>query len=447
MPAECLLISANQVVIPYPVYPLGAACMLAALQEKGHRASHFDMLSDGGMEGLGNYLFGKRYDLVGVSIRNLDSVDSADPHEYLSDIVRIINLIRCKVTAPIVLGGPAFSIMPQPLLELLKADYGVVGEGEELLPWLASQIAKGKPPNGKIFYAEPGKQVWQKPLFMGNVAKFYIQHGGMLNIQTKRGCPHACSYCSYPTIEGRQIRYRDPDEVAEEVARLKTDYEAKYIFFTDSVFNDGQGHFREVAEALIKRNNKVPWSAFFRPQNLDRQDLRLLKCSGLSAIELGTDAATDITLAGINKNFSFDDVLKIHRRIINEGIPCAHFIMFGGPDEDENTLQQGLKNIEKLENSVVFAFVGIRILPDTGVFDRAVQDNLIKADQSLLHPIFYFSPHVSQERIEEQIKKSFSKRLDRIYPCSDFEDRITMLHNMGHVGPLWNLVLGRHRGR
>lgn len=421
--------------------------MLAALQEKGHRASYFDMLSDGGLEGLGNYLSGKCYDLVGVSIRNLDSVDSADPHEYLSDIVKIINLIHRKVTAPIVLGGPAFSIMPQPLLELLKADYGVVGEGEELLPWLASEIANGKPPSEKIFYAEPGKQVWQKPVFTGNAARFYIQHGGMLNIQTKRGCPHACSYCSYPTIEGRQIRYRDPDEVAEEVARLQTDYEAKYIFFTDSVFNDGQGHFREVAEALIKRNNKIPWSAFFRPQNLDRQDLQLLKRSGLSAIELGTDAATDITLAGINKNFSFDDVLKIHHRIINEDIPCAHFIMFGGPDEDENTLQQGLKNIEKLEKSVVFAFVGIRILPDTGVFDRAVQDNLIKADQSLLQPIFYFSPHVSQKRIEEQIKKSFSKRLDRIYPCSDFEDRITMLHNMGHVGPLWNLVLGRHRGR
>lgn len=447
MSAECLLISANQVTTPYPVYPLGVACLLAALQEKGHNAIHFDVLSDGGLEGLGHYLSGKRYDLVGLSIRNLDSVDSADPHEYLTDIVKIVNVIRHKLTAPIVLGGPAFSIMPQAMLELLKADYGVVGEGEELLPWLVSEIAAGKVPEEKIFYAEASKQVWQKPIFTDNAAEFYIQHGGMLNIQTKRGCPHACSYCSYPTIEGRQIRYRDPDEVAEEVVRLQTDYEAKYIFFTDSVFNDGQGHFREVAEALIKRNNKIPWSAFFRPQNLDRQDLQLLKRSGLAAIELGTDAATDITLAGINKKFSFSDVLEIHERVIREDIPCAHFIMFGGPGEDEDTLQQGLKNIEKLEKSVVFAFVGIRILPGTAIFDRAVQDNLIKTDQSLLQPIFYFSPHVSRERIEEQIKQSFSNRMDRIYPCSEFEERIVMLHKMGHVGPLWNLVLGRQRRR
>lgn len=445
MSAECLLISANEVVTPYPVYPLGVACLLGALQAKGHVASHFDVLADGGKEGLDAYLSGKRFDLIGVSIRNLDTVDSAALNECLTGVVEIVNLIRQNGVAPVVLGGPAFSIMPQALMELLAADYGVVGEGEELLPWLADEIASGIPPAKKIFYAESRKQVWQKAVFTDSSARFYIKHGGMLNVQTKRGCPHTCSYCSYPTIEGRQIRYRDPQDVAEEVARLQTDYSARYIFFTDSVFNDRQGHFLEVAEELIRQNNKIPWSAFFRPQNLEREHLRLLKRSGLAAVELGTDAATDITLAGINKKFSFADVLEIHERVINEGIPCAHFIMFGGPDEDEETLRQGLKNIEKLENSIVFVFVGIRILPGTAIFDRAVQDDLIKADQSLLQPTFYFSPHVFRERIEEQVKQSFSQRMDRIYPSFGFEERIAMLHNMGHVGPLWNLVLGGRR--
>ena len=447
MSAECLLISVNQVTTPYPVYPLGAACLVGALQAKGHDASHFDVLADGGREGLDSYLSGKHFDLIGVSIRNLDTVDSAAPKECVTGVVDLMHLIRQKTIAPVVLGGAAFSIMPQALMELLDADYGVVGEGEELLPWLATEIAAGTPPAEKIFYSESRKQVWQNPVFTESAAQFYIKQGGMLNVQTKRGCPHTCSYCNYPSIEGRHVRYRDPDEVAEEVARLETDYGARYIFFTDSVFNDGKGHFLEIAEALIRRDNKTPWSAFFRPQNLERDHLRLLKRSGLAAVELGTDAATDITLAGINKKFTFADVLKIHERVIQEEIPCAHFIMFGGPGEDEETLQQGLKNIEKFEKSVVFAFVGIRILPGTAIFDRAVQDDLIKTDQSLLRPIFYFSPHVSRERIEEQLKQSFSHRLDRIYPCSEFEDRITMLHNMGHVGPLWNLVLGSNRRR
>ncbi|MEN8140729.1 MAG: lipid biosynthesis B12-binding/radical SAM protein [Thermodesulfobacteriota bacterium] len=448
MAARCLLISANQVKIPYPVYPLGAACVLAALRDQGHEASHFDLLADGGLSTLAERLSQGPYDLIGVSIRNLDSVDSADPQEYLSDVAKLVELIRQKSKAPVVLGGPAFSIMPRKLLDFFQADYGVVGEGEKLLPWLADEIACGRPPAEKIFSSKPSQQPsWTKPAFTKEAAAFYTEHGGMLGIQTKRGCPHACAYCSYPTIEGRQMRYREPEEVADEVARLHRDFGARYIFFTDSVFNDSKGHFLEVAEALIRQGNQVPWSAYFRPQNMESDQLQLLKRAGLAAIELGTDGVTDTTLTALNKKFTFADVLAINQRVLAAEIPCAHFIMFGGPEETSATVRLGLENIEKLGKTVVFAFVGIRILPSTAIYDRAVADGIISGDQALLKPTFYFSPQVSQTQITDLVKESFGNRLDRIYPCSDFEERITMLHKMGHAGPLWDLVLGGRRRR
>ena len=441
MTANCLLISANRVITPYPVYPLGAACLLGALKAKGHCANHFDVLADGGLEELSRYLSGKCYDLVGVSIRNLDTTDSSAPGDFLQDNIETVKLIRQSLQSPIVLGGPAFSIIPHAFMELLQADYGVVGEGEHLLPWLAGEIANGRPPRKQIFHSGYETNLLQRPVFTKSVAKYYTDHGGMLNIQTKRGCPYACSYCSYPSLEGRHLRHRDPEEVADDVIRLGADFGARYIFFTDSVFNDAQGQYREIAEALIKRDNDIPWCAFFRPQNLRRDDLRLLKRSGLAAIELGTDAATDTILAGLNKGFCFDDVMEIHQKIVEESIPCAHYVMFGCPDEDEQTLRCGLKNIERLEHSVVIAFAGIRILPGTKIFDRAVDDNIIKVDQPLLSPVFYFSPHLSHKRIDKQIRQSFGGRLERIYPCSKFEDRIAMLHNMGYAGPLWDIIL------
>jgi radical SAM superfamily enzyme YgiQ (UPF0313 family) len=441
MTANCLLISANRVITPYPVYPLGAACLLGALKAKGHCASHFDVLADGGLEELARYLSGKCYDLIGVSIRNLDTTDSSAPGDFLQDNIETVKLIRQSLQSPIVLGGPAFSIMPHAFMELLQADYGVVGEGEHLLPWLAGEIANRRPPKKKIFHSGHEEHLLQRPVFTESVARYYTDHGGMLNIQTKRGCPYACSYCSYPTLEGRHLRHRDPEEVADDVIRLGADFGARYIFFTDSVFNDAQGQYRKIAEALIKRDNDIPWCAFFRPQNLRRDDLRLLKRSGLAAIELGTDAATDTILAGLNKGFCFDDVMEIHQKIVEESIPCAHYVMFGCPDEDEQTLRCGLENIERLEHSVVIAFAGIRILPGTKIFDRAVDDNIIKVDQSLLSPVFYFSPHLSHKHIDKQIRQSFGGRLERIYPCSKFEDRIAMLHNMGYTGPLWDIIL------
>lgn len=445
--ANCLIVSANQVVTPYPVYPLGAACLVSALQQHGHRVSHFDILADGGLDRLKNFLAGKSYDLVGVSIRNLDTVDSAAPNHFLAEVIETVRCIRSELATRIVLGGPAFSILPESLMALMEADYGVVGEGEELLPWLAGELAAGRPPEEKIFYSKPSKNLWQPSDLTASTAAYYIKHGGMLNVQTKRGCPYGCSYCSYPNIEGKKIRYRDPEEVAEEVAHLAEHSGAKYIFFADSFFNDQEGRFREVAEALIKRGNRLPWCAFFRPQYLEIADLKLLKRAGLSTMELGTDGGCDRTLAGLGKTFCFEEVLEVHNRIIAEEISCAHFIMFGGPEENEETLQEGLENIEKLQRCVVFAFAGIRILPDTGIFERAITDGIINRDQSLLEPTFYYSPQISREKIVAGIEQSFAGRLDRVYPCHEFEERIEMLHRLGHVGPLWDFILKKHPRR
>ena len=297
--ATCLIVSANQVVTPYPVYPIGAAYVVGALRRSGHKVHHFDLLADGGFSALMGFLQGKKYDFVGVSIRNLDTVDSADPKEYLQDILTTVRGIREKLDTVLVLGGPAFSIMPEKLLEFLQADYGVVGEGEVVVPWLAAELAAGRRPREKLFFASPLEGEWYPSDLSDSTVRYYTEHGGMLNVQTKRGCPYSCRYCSYPTIEGKTLRYRDPEDVAEEVVHLQRESGARYLFFTDSFFNDSEGRFLQVAEALVRRKNSLPWCAFFRPRDLKRDELRLLKRAGLAAMELGTDGASDRTLAGI----------------------------------------------------------------------------------------------------------------------------------------------------
>ena len=443
--ASCLIVSANRVIIPYPVYPLGAACLVGSLQKNGHEAIHFDLLADGGLAELAKLLRTRTFDLIGVSIRNLDSVDSAAPQHYLDDIVETMHCIRQNSASPVVLGGPAFSIMPELLLEHLGADYGVIGEGEILLPWLAAEIAAGRPPQKQFFMSRPDEAIWCSAEPSASSAKYYLDRGGMLNVQTKRGCPYNCSYCTYPSLEGKKFRFRDPEEVVDEFERLQKKAGAKYIFFTDSVFNDPQGRYLEIAEILVRRGNTLPWCGFFRPQNIGTSELQLLKRAGLAAMELGTDAGCTRTLQGLGKGFAFEDVVAVHERVIAENIPCAHFLIFGGPGENESTLDESLANVERLTDCVVFAFIGIRILPGTKIFDRAVEEGVISAGQSLLEPVFYVSPEVSMGRIHELVSKSFAGRLDRVYPCHEFEERVAMLHQMGHVGPLWDFILRKRR--
>ncbi|MFN2366288.1 MAG: lipid biosynthesis B12-binding/radical SAM protein [Desulfurivibrionaceae bacterium] len=442
---DCLLVSTNRVVTPFPVYPLGVAHLMGALEEAGHRALHYDLLARGGLDGLAGILEERDFGLIGLSIRNLDTVDSTAPDAFMEGVIETVAFIRRYSRAPLVLGGPAFSIMPETILELLQADYGVVGEGEEMLPWLAGELAAGRRPAEKILRSKSGGAQWRKVVYDQTVADHYLAWGGMLNVQTKRGCPYRCSYCSYPVLEGRTYRCREPEEVAAEVIRVGTEYGAKCIFFTDSVFNDARGHYLEVAEALVRAGNKTPWCGYFRPQNLSAEGLALLKRSGLSAMELGTDAATETTLAGLRKDFTFDEVLRVNELAVEQEIPCAHFVIFGGPDETAQTVAEGLANIEKLHNSVVFAFTGIRILPGTAMHRRAIDDGVMAAEQPLLAPFFYFSPHLKEEELDRTIKEAWRGRLDRVYPSSELQERVTRLHSKGHVGPMWDkLVRKRH---
>jgi lipid biosynthesis B12-binding/radical SAM protein len=443
---DCLLVSANRMTLPYPVYPIGLAHLLGALQLHGHRADHVDILAAGGLALLEKHLQERRYDILGVSIRNIDTVDSANPLELLADITEVVKLLRKHSTAPVVLGGPGFSIMPEQLLDHFQADYGIIGEGEAAFPRLIDRIIAGERPRQRLF-AEGLKNFPDcRPIYSAEVTPYYVAQGGMLNVQSKRGCVYGCSYCSYPAIEGKRLRFRDTGAVVDEFQRLCGQAGARYIFFTDSVFNDPDEHYLQIAEGLVRAKNTTPWCAFFRPQNLKRATLRLLKRSGMAAMELGTDAASDPALAGLNKGFTFAEVIEAHQAIVAEGIACAHFIMFGGPGETRETVQQGLANIEHLRRAVVFAYVGIRILPGTRLYSQALAEKSLAGDADLIRPVFYYSPEVAREFIEDRLRLSFRGKPDRIYPVAAREHVIAVLHRLGHVGPLWDQLIDNAPG-
>lgn len=437
---RCLLVSANRTTLPYPVYPLGVAYLLGALREQGHQADHLDILASGNYQPLRQLLKERQYDLIGISIRNIDTVDSADGSSLLGDINAVIAIIREETRTPIVLGGPGFSIMPELLLDHCHADYGIVGEGEAALPTLLQQLLAGERPQQRLLRMPARVYPSCRPSYTAEVTPYYLKHGGMLNVQSKRGCAYNCGYCSYPTIEGRNLRHRDPAAIIEEIKQLQ-EMGARYLFFTDAIFNDPQQHYLQLAEALIRAGNRTPWCAFFRPQNLDQSILRLLKKSGLAAMELGTDAASDITLAGLNKGFTFAEVARVHAAILAENIPCAHFLMFAGPGETPQSVQEGLANLGRLQRTVVFTYIGIRILPGTAIHQLALRQGQVTAATDLLLPCFYYSPSVARDDVETAIRHAYGGRRDRVYPVAESEKLIPLMHRLGHIGPLWEKLI------
>ena len=82
-------------------------------------------------------------------------------------------------------------------------------------------------------------------------------------------------YCTYPLIEGSQVRTLDPERIIETLSDLYYNRKIDYVFFTDSVFNINNEFNRILAEKMINSGMKMKWGAYFSPHNLDEELLHL----------------------------------------------------------------------------------------------------------------------------------------------------------------------------
>jgi len=440
---KILLISSNVTREPYPVYPLGLAAIAAALSAAGHTVRQVDFLASGcSAEALRDVLHAWQPEYVCLSVRNLDNCDSLSVTGYPAVAKEIVAVVRSVCAAPVIIGGPAFSILPEELLAYTGADYGIVGEGERLVCEVVASLERGETPpriarNGSLL---SGAEV-PSPLFSDELIGFYREESGMINLQTKRGCPHGCVYCSYPALEGKTYRYREAGVVVDDLERMAVEHGVDSVFFTDSVFNDADGRYLSVVEELASRSLPLRWSCYLRPEGIGRDEIALMKRAGLYAVELGTDATSDATLHGLGKGFTFADVLRANDACVAERVPCAHFVMFGGPGETPETVAEGLYNLQQLEHTVVFAFSGIRILPDTPIFNLALREGLVAHDTSLREPTYYFSPMVDAAVMNDTIAASFRGRRDRIFPPEEGQKRLSIMQRFGYRGLLWDTLI------
>ena len=441
---KVLLVSSNTATSPYPVYPLGLSMVAAAARDAGHGVAFFDFLQSGkSLDALTEVLHEERPGVVGVSIRNIDNVNLLHEEKYIQQVKEIVACVRRESDAMTVAGGSAFSILPEKIIETIGADYGIVGEGEVAFAQLLAEIeASRKPPKGTIFRggAALDPDCIPSAYYHKELLAKYLEDGSIATVQTKRGCPLNCVYCSYPALEGSRLRVREPGRVVDDVETLKNEHGANFVFFTDSVFNDDQGTYLDVLREMKRRDLGVAWSAFLKPSGLTPEVVELMKDTGLKAAELGTDAACDATLKGQRKSFSWQEVEASSNALMDVGISTAHYFMFGGPGETPETVRKGIENIKRLRCSAAFVFMGIRILPDTELYDIARQEGVVDADNDLLEPVYYISPQVDRDWMEAVLNEAFESESYILFPPDVLDDKLQLLHKLGHAGALWDLL-------
>lgn len=441
---KVLLLSPNTLTVPYPVYPLGLDYVAGALDPK-HQVQRFD-LNCAGLEGLALLLQDFKPEVIGIACRNIDNTEAGSPRFFLDQYRDLVQWLRRHSQALLVCGGSGFTIMPEAVYAALEVDYGIAGEGERFA-LLVDVLERGGDlsgipgligPGGLSRPALPWPGERKRSLAPAEQRDFYLERGGMLSLQTKRGCSFRCIYCPYPHIEGRSHRLVPAEEVAATALALE-EAGAKYLFITDSAFNSDLRHSLAVARAFKAGGLTIPWGAFFAPLRPSEHYFATMAEAGCRHVEFGTESLSRTMLQSYRKPFSPEDVYAAHESAKAAGLHVAHYFLLGGPGESAATVQESLERIELLQAAALFFFIGIRIYPGTGLHDIAVQRGKIDARTDLLYPVFYSPSAIERSEIEVMVLKQARGRINWLVGSGGeaAATLVSRMHARGRIGPLW----------
>jgi len=446
------LLSVNKHKTPYPVYPLGASYLASYLREKeaSWNVKIFDM-------NIVEYdICVKEFadfnpDYIGISLRNIDDVNFYNQENFIFEYRDLVIDIRKKINSKIILGGAGFSLYPELLYDFINPDYALIGEGEISFYSLISAIENNEDVRnvGGVLYKKDNVNIiterqtpdcnYDFPLkYESDIVPYYWKHSGMMNLQTKRGCPNHCVYCTYPVIEGRNVRTHSIERIIETMKSLKLDHKVDYVFFTDSIFNINNEYNRELAEEMIRQDVRMRWGAYFSPSNADRDLLKLFKQSGLTHIEFGTESLSDPVLEKYGKNFTVSDIISTSKMCSDLEIYFAHFLILAGYGETDETVDETFANSKLIDNTLFFPFVGMRIYPNTRLQKIAVSEGIISEDNSLVNPVYYLSKEVDAETLKLRAKNTGKKWY---FPDEDFSEPIMKMRKRNRKGLLWEYLI------
>jgi radical SAM superfamily enzyme YgiQ (UPF0313 family) len=432
-------ISANRENMPDAVIPIGVLHVMAATPDR-HEKLFWDLcFEDDPLATVVRNLREHQPDLVAIGLRNLQNMDYTDITANLDAYRALVRTVRAHSSAPIVLGGGGFSVTPQELMEDLGADYGIAGEGERAFAQLLEELGRPQPAlhNVERLFYRTGGQL----RFTGNGAGFlviddlpppdrsvlserYYTDYGIESLQTKRGCPLHCTYCTYPAIEGARSRMRDPVRVADEFMAICARPGVAHLFIVDSVFNLPPRHAKAICRELIARGNRTPWTSYINPVAFDDELADLMVRAGATGMEVGSDSGCDEVLDRLQKGFHTDRIRRLSTIARAHGLKDCHSFILGTSGETLDHVERSLDFIEELD-----PFAAVMLV---WVDDHEVVDTQLALERQKFRDEVY-------ERIGRRAARQPRWSVPRLGVRFD-PRRFAVLRKLGMRGPLWQYL-------
>lgn len=289
---------------------------------------------------------------------------------------RVADAIRA-IGVPVVMGGPHVTEEPDEALGKgggpRHVDAVALGEADETWPLIVRDAARGELREIYAPVDESGKE--KKPSLQEypaipwestNLEQFNLIPNGIspvlrmlgdewstfrvVPVESGRGCPYGCEFCTVTGFFGDSIRFRTNESVVEEMLRLKAlakrDDGKVVVFFIDDNFAINVKRTKSLLRAIIDADAVLPWVAQISANLLrDEELVDLIVASGGKWIFIGMESIDPANLKDVNKGFNKpDEYGPVLERLARRGLVAITSFIFGmdndTPGSAERTLEQ-----------------------------------------------------------------------------------------------------------
>ena len=307
-----------------------------------------------------------------VDIEIVDEYLQPIPYDTDADLVALGAKTSCVTHAyevaaefrkrgtPVVLGGIHASLRPDEALE--HVDHVVINEAEKTWPKFVELFKQGKAPKVMKDEGFPPMEEIPVPAWDRLKGGDYLFH----QIQTTRGCPFRCRFCSVPDISGQEFRFKPIENIAKEIAALPPSSflkeKMKALYFVDDNFISRLRYTKDLLKSLVplyKAGQLGEWSAE-TTLNVSRDEelLDLFAEAGCSTLIIGIESISESTLLAMDKTVNFcltyqEALHRIHARGMSV---VGNFIV--GFDTDTITVFRDILDFVN-ENNILYPFFSI----------------------------------------------------------------------------------------
>jgi radical SAM superfamily enzyme YgiQ (UPF0313 family) len=318
-------------------------------------------------------------DVVGIS-----AITRTAPQSF--ELARKIK--RAKPNVKIVFGGPHPTALPNE--SLAHGDVVVMHEGDHTFPEVAARLRDDlenpdlksvlgiawKSAAGEMhinperpFLTSEQLSALPFPEYTADEIRG-ITHNV---VNTSRGCPFECEYCSVIDNFGRQFRFID-DDAALELIKYTIGVKRRPIFFGDDIFNANRGRVKRILSRVLSEGIDMPsWFAQVRVESAcDPDMLKLMARAGCRYVFIGLESINDETLRLYHKHSTLEKNRVAIEAFHEVGIKVHGMFVLGSDADTPNTISDTFEFAKamNLESAQFFALTAVPGPPMTARYEK-----------------------------------------------------------------------------